>query len=708
MTTTLDEKTFQIYQNVVRNPKVPMTLRMGIAGPRYLSSQALITATQTLSEVSATIAKTLIGYIQENTIAKTLYDVENHKQPILRLTSSLAIGVDRLSMSCVVSDRLKDLVICEYAGVLPFLLDQCKEGFCDEKRSAEQRDEDWHELNALVEQIKQQSKTRLIELDGDIKSPESRDKAHLRCAEFLIENIDLLFIITEQEPSLKPPHHQAGTLTTMRLAKEAGLPAIEIVLNKHNETPEIHLHQAKRFGRNETSERFSDINLMRMLSRVVLFGSLFKLDESRPSGCIKQRVSHEDKQKQLALISHGMNDHISDKSKLAVTNSIENAVDFDYRGPINSPTTLLDKCRGDKAFEWFIRIMSNQSAIKETKEQMQQADIASISAEEKERPGNIPEAHQWFAHFSRSDAIAIRYAAIHRSTYLLIYLFAALALLVAALALTLQSYPGVVFILILLEALILFLIYRLYKKDHHNQQKWLQNRCLAEAIRPNIYLSQFGRCFSFFNIRSSDEFAYREIMGHNETGAQWVCIQAELINRHLGFNHCRYTQDCLKQDLVFLKSKWVCGQINYHLANAAKMQIIGKRFTKITHRLFTLTCLALIAKGILFGLKPYTEYASIVGSIMGGIYKVVSWGTAALPIAGTAMFAIRHHSEFDISAQRSLTMLAFFRSIRNAIEAKQDDPNQNLDTVFNRLTEVSAKEVSDWLEIYEVKESEPG
>jgi hypothetical protein len=86
----------------------------------------------------------------------------------------------------------------------------------------------------------------------------------------------------------------------------------------------------------------------------------------------------------------------------------------------------------------------------------------------------------------------------------------------------------------------------------------------------------------------------------------------------------------------------------------------------------------------------------------------VSLFTAVLPILGTALFAIRNHSEFDISAQRSLTMLAFFRSLHSAIVAKEDSSSEALDQEFARLTEVSAREVSDWLEIYEVKESEPG
>ncbi|MCF2947557.1 hypothetical protein L0668_05515 [Paraglaciecola aquimarina] len=709
MTTILDDTTLALYQDIAQNPKVPMTLRVGVAGPRYLSSDDINTATQALSNISTAIAKTLKGYINESPIAKAFYDVANYTQPTLRFTSSLAIGADRLSMSSEVSDSLKNTANCEYAGILPFLLEQCEMGFSDEQRSTEQKQNDWQELNSLANQIKQQDKARLIELDGDISTPESRDQAHYRCAEYLVENIDLLIVITKDKTAIAPLHHKAGTATTMQLAHDAGRPVIEMVLRQDNQSPEIRLHQAKRFGRDEAPEKNTDENLERMLSRIVLFGSLFKLDESRESSNTNAPASITDKQKQLTLISAGLQTHISDKSKLTVTNTKSAEVDFDYQGPIRSEFSITDRLRGGRFFKSFTSLMSNKKQISDNKEEMQKLDECEDFKSDSSA-NNAKEAHTWFSYFLRADSLAIRYASIHRSTYLLIYLFAAAALITAASAMNFQNSKGLVSVLIGIESVILALIFILYKQDHHNHHRWLQNRCLAEAIRPNIYLSQFGRCFSFFTNRSSDEFMHREVMGHNQSGAQWVCIQAELVNRHIGFGHCRYSQDAIKQSTQFLKSKWLEGQIAYHRSNAASMQSIGKRFTTITHVLFWLTVGALAIKAILFitGNKGLDANDEVAITWLNNLYMFSTLGTAVFPILGTAIFAIRNHSEFDISSQRSLTMRAFFKSIRNAIFVKQGKPSQLLDKELNRLTEVSAKEVSDWLEIYEVKESEPG
>lgn len=715
MTTILDETTLALYQDVAQNPKVPMTLRVGVAGPRYLSSDDINTATQALSNVSTAIAKTLKGYINESPIAKAFYDVANHTQPTLRFISSLAIGADRLSMSPAVSDSLKNTVKCEYAGILPFLLEQCEMGFSDEQRNTEQKKNDWQELNLLVNQIKQQDKVRLIELDGDINTPESRDQAHYRCAEYLVENIDLLIVVTKDKTAIGPAHHRSGTATTIQLTKEAGRPVIEIVLGQDNQAPVIQLHQAKRFGRDEKTETYSEQNLERMLSRLILFGSIFNLNESKvaddttPLAAQEDQEDQENQEKQLDLIASGLTAHISDKSKLTTSNTNECKPDFDYQGPIKSDFTWNDLLRGFNAFKWFTNFISNNKQISNDKDKMQKLDECEEHKKDPS-PSNAKEAHTWFSYFLRADSLAIRYASIHRSTYLLIYLSAATALITAASAMNFQSDKPLVSILIVLESAILAFIFFLYKQDHHNHNKWLQNRCLAEAIRPNIYLSQFGRCFSFFTNRSSDEFMHREVMGHNQSGAQWVCIQAELVNRHIGFGHCTYSQDSVKRSTLFLKSKWLEGQIAYHSSNAASMQSIGKRFTTITHVLFWLTVGALAIKALLFftGNKGLDGNGEVEIAWLNNLYMFSTLGTAVFPILGTAIFAIRNHSEFDISSQRSLTMRAFFKSIRNAIYLKQGKPSQMLDKELNRLTEVSAKEVSDWLEIYEVKESEPG
>ena len=76
---------------------------------------------------------------------------------------------------------------------------------------------------------------------------------------------------------------------------------------------------------------------------------------------------------------------------------------------------------------------------------------------------------------------------------------------------------------------------------------------------------------------------------------------------------------------------------------------------------------------------------------------------------GSAAFAIRNHAEFDISSQRSLAMLKSLKKDVEILNKMGDFANyqelvqQTIDTSL-----VMQSETADWLEIYEVKETEPG
>lgn len=693
----LDHDTLKTYTKALNQPKVPMSLRVGIAGPRALKPEALELGLEQLTKILKDTSQQLQSFIQKNQIAQQLYSLKQQERPILRMTSSLAIGADRLAMSESLNKHLEANAEVEQAAILPFLLEECKNGMYEQTRSAEENENDWLALNHAVAKLKEQTKPRLIELDGNITTPETRNKAHFRCTEYLVENIDLLIVLTKKGSVPSISQHLAGTNTTIRLAKEAGRPIIEIAFDADETECTLFIHPAKS-GANKKII-YSKKHLTPLLQNLVLFDGIFKLDNAEP-------LSSEEKRKRESLILNGFKSHVESKKDLSIQNA---KVDFDYQSVINTTFMRGQKLLGYDSFDRFKRLLTNNSQVEAQKSQLNQVEKDRVKDDSKlHEPENATEAHSWFAHFSRADSLAVRFASIHRSTYLRIYILAALALVFAAMALTFQDSKPAVLVLIILEMLTLTSIFTLYKKDHHNHQQWLQNRCLAEALRPNIYLSQFGRCFSLFTNRNTDELMYREMIGHNQSGAQWVCIQAELLNRYIGFSHCRYTPSFIEKSVAFLKSKWVSGQISYHLSNAAKMSVLGAKFSRLTHILFFSTCVVLLAKAALFAGKSYFWPELVASDVFIMFYKIVSLFTAVLPILGTALFAIRNHSEFDISAQRSLTMLAFFRSLHRTIGTKEGANSDALDQEFSRLTKVSAREVSDWLEIYEVKESEPG
>ena len=86
-----------------------------------------------------------------------------------------------------------------------------------------------------------------------------------------------------------------------------------------------------------------------------------------------------------------------------------------------------------------------------------------------------------------------------------------------------------------------------------------------------------------------------------------------------------------------------------------------------------------------------------------------AWLAAILPMLATTAYAIRNHAEFDISAQRSLSMRTALISRRKQLMPGPSTlTSSQMTMILNDIATVTIKETADWLEIYEVKESELG
>ncbi|MDM7861122.1 hypothetical protein QTP81_10985 [Alteromonas sp. ASW11-36] len=711
MAAPLDKETASIYQQAVADPRTPLCLRIGIAGSRKLSSQGQSQAEETLTQILSSITDVLQDFTGNHQTAKRLYQTEAGALPILRLTSSLAIGADRLITHPPMLAAIEEKALVEMAAVLPFIPEDCKLGYRDDSRDEATNEAEWSEFETILQRINNQAVARVLAIDGDVKTPESRDRAYYRCSEYLAENIDLLIIVTEGAPKPQAVTHLAGSAATIKQARDLGRPVIHIIVDPHEDV-ELVIYPPRNIVGQPKHTEWSESIAVELMEQLVLFKGVIQQSSSYTAN-----LHDTSEERRHNLILNEFEHHITDRKFLSTDESRD--TDFNYSGPIYTPVSWSEKLRGFKAFDWFKKLASRKNVHVHTTSQA--VERARTVFNHKQSPSATRLTHQIYAYFLRADALAIRYAAIHRSTYLLIYLFAAAALITAAIAITFQDYDGLVAALIGAEATFLILIYWLYKQDHHNHRRWLQNRCLAEAIRPNIYLNPLGRCFSFMQARSSGEFLYREVLGHQESGAQWVCIQAELINRYVGFERCIYSQSTLHQSYSFITDRWLTGQIQYHQSNASVMQSIGERLSKATHALFFLTASALLLKAGLYIAEHYFDLPVKDTPVSYYLYKFSSLFTAAFPILGTAIFAIRNHSELDISEQRSRTMLAVLNSVlhnfnvnaASVFQQPNDDKlNKTTSVVFDpdiqRLSEVSIDEVSDWLEIYEVKESEPG
>jgi len=132
---------------------------------------------------------------------------------------------------------------------------------------------------------------------------------------------------------------------------------------------------------------------------------------------------------------------------------------------------------------------------------------------------------------------------------------------------------------------------------------------------------------------------------------------------------------------------------------------LGRNLGRLSFCFFIATVIFVIGKLIMLsmGLIDNSEIAKSF------IPSAFAWLVAILPMCATTAYAIRNHAEFDISAQRSLTMRAALIFRRNKLNINQTTlTSSQMTDILDEIATITIKETADWLEIYEVKESELG
>lgn len=279
MTEKINKKRQEQFLDIINNAKKPLTLNIGIAGPRFLSEQQYKDGLFQLSNIMHNIANEIALIIEQSDVAKQLYQIERNKQATIRLTSSLAIGADRLSMHEDLAKACKGLINVEYAAILPFNFENRQQGFNETQRTKKENENDLQTLNEFIDQIKQQDNFHLIELNGDPSTLKTLDQAHYQCTESLIGNIDLLIAITKETNAPQISSHQAGTNTTVRLAKEAELPVIQIAFKEKCKESSLTIHPTHTSSCDPNAAFYPTTELKSILSSLILFDDISRVEK---------------------------------------------------------------------------------------------------------------------------------------------------------------------------------------------------------------------------------------------------------------------------------------------------------------------------------------------------------------------------------------------------------------------------------------------
>ncbi len=651
-----------VYQYFSHSALVPMTLRVAVAGHRTHSNIS-VDNSSLIQQISA-VYKLIYSQLNEchtHPYAKRLYA---QQAPTLRIVSSLADGADRLlAESELVGEEF------ELSCILPFHADEYANDF-----DAKSRDEFYQLLRRAGYQTE---RNRVLELDG---TRDNADHAYRDCGESLVKNCDLLVALYDGAE-----RDGYGTSYTVSQALKNKIPVIWIDTDHPNA---VYFWQWSKSQL--TKEPFNAQQLSSWLGHLLLFDTILDQPDIDGSAPLAEKVLHKF-------------DNFSSEN-LTYTDSDE-LIDFNDQGPIVAQQSRLNPLT--HGFSTLKKLLTSTKAVNRDLAKFQdnvssEADLAN-SVEHLCQHFHSPTSHSYYAAYLRADRLASMYSALHRSIFVFIYMLGAGALIIAALAIAVadkQVYGKLPLVCAIIELAILILIFTLYKRDHSRKyhDKWLEYRCIAEFLRPTLFLSFFGTNYPMRRFRDSEETIGRNLLGHGGAERCWAYLYTETVLRWVGFSGHKVDREYINRAIDFTRGQWLSQQYQYHTKNAIAMKLLGKRLAKISEVMFFATIVAVTMK-ISMGLAGVSIFL-----VSKGLGLLATW----LPVLGTTAFAIRNHAEFEISAQRSLStrevLLGFNKRLQDlqAIDASMS----KIDDLLTELTSETISETADWLEIYEVKESE--
>jgi hypothetical protein len=297
-----------------------------------------------------------------------------------------------------------------------------------------------------------------------------------------------------------------------------------------------------------------------------------------------------------------------------------------------------------------------------------------------------------FDHFQRADCLATAYSHLHRSHFVLIYIFGALSLIASFAAITLHG-SNIGALCLCGEFVLVWWMYLFFRFDRKGEwrDRWLDYRLLAEMLREADMLALVGRSLS-----------YRTVTDHAEDlapRARWVSLAFRAISRAAGVTGARYDKDHLKLVRAFAAEGRLTEQIRYHDKNAERAKSLNDRLKDISVVFFTLTLIAVTIEMVLMhpGERSLLEV-------------LLALATGALPALAYGIFSIRNQAEFEIVGRRSERMKSRLRRHRKQLR-DLDDPaftSVALGRELVRASESMRHDVADWIGIFEMKEAETG
>jgi len=287
-----------------------------------------------------------------------------------------------------------------------------------------------------------------------------------------------------------------------------------------------------------------------------------------------------------------------------------------------------------------------------------------------------------------ADAYAVKYSNAYRSSYIVIFLLAALALSAAVVAV---AFKDTKLIATLVEFAALLGIVSIFVRAHFAgwHQRWLAYRLLAELLRPAIYLALLGQTLPFRQPAAARV---------PDPRYGWVLTYFLALTRAAPAEPLSLTQEHLERVRAHVGAGLVEDQRRYQAKRAARSERVANCLLNVGLFLFGLTFIVVIVKLLGFWLDVGWATSSWIG-IWAGIF----------PAFGAAAFAIRQQSEFEVLEKRSHAMAEAFEEIAarlEGIDLSVPLASERIGQEIALVAEQMLAELFEWMTIFVTKPPE--
>ncbi len=477
----------------------------------------------------------------------------------------------------------------------------------------------------------------VVELDG---SREAEGAAYFEAGNFVLRHSDVLIAVWDGLEAAG----EGGTGEIVETALRLGLPVIHI----HSATPHaVKLRLDRPLGADERS--FTTEALIRLII----------LPAWRAGSTSPTSTRHHHK---------AVSTYLWDESESART---------DRRGLSWSDLKSMPLTWIGAVFPFLQRCLADAPPVC-TPELNQPASAASQAAQ------------TYAAHFQKADALATRYANVHRSAFVMIYILGSISLVAAFTAQFLRGATigklelGLCATCFELAALGLVLVLVLAESQFRWRERWLDYRTLAEQFREADLLATIG---------GSEPCGCMNLNSEIHPMRGWVPWFVAAVRRSVGIVGARYDAAYLLQIRDWAAGQRLRDQLAYNEATVHRNAKISKSLRLLSVGLFALTILA--------------AGAELHWSNTGGP-RWLGWLAGVFPALGAASFGIRNQAEFEIVAHRSARLIGLLAMEQANIERLAGDKltSKSLRLAIHKSANIMQVDSRAWAEIFEVKVSE--